>query len=75
MSYVRKYTNMLADVPPEERWAAALERVAANIADSTGYPIEEVMESRRRHLESIGKGERDYLELLEQQKRSGGNAA
>jgi len=74
MTYVRKYANMLVDVPPEERWAAANERVAARIADSTGRPIEEVMEGRRQHLEATGRGERQYLELLEQSKRNGGDA-
>ena len=74
MTYVRKYANMLVDVPPKERWAASLERQAARIADSTGRPIEEVMLGCRQHLESTGRGEREYLELLEQQKRSGGNA-
>jgi len=74
MTYVRKYANTLVDVPPEERWAMAHERVCAQIADHTGRPIEEIMESHRQHLEAHGRGERDYLELLEQQKRSRGDA-
>jgi hypothetical protein len=74
MTYVRKYADMLVDVPPAERWAASLERRAARIAEGTGRPIEEVMLGCRQHLEARGRGEREYLELLEQQKRSRGDA-